>query len=116
MAFQIIECIGLYVAKKTLSGAYNSTCNILFGSDSYNIDKKLDSIIKQNETLKKEIFEIKNNISNNHKTIIYKNCELKLIDNYINTVPQNNNLSKSMYEKKKIKKCNNLSKSCFLLV
>ena len=115
MAFTLIESVGLYFVKKTINGAYNTTYNLFFGSETYKINKKLDSIIEQNEVIKKELYELKNNVSNNHQTIIYKNCELKLIDNYI--VTQNNNLSKSMFEKRKIKKCNDkLSKSCYLLV
>jgi len=112
MALILFECAGLYLAKKTINGVYNTTYNLLFGSETYKINKKLDYIIEQNEIIKKEL---KNNVSNNHQTIIYKNCELKLIDNYI--VTQNNNLSKSMFEKSKTKKCNEkLSKSCYLLL
>lgn len=117
MALELIECIGIYFAKKTINNAYNTTYNILFGSESHKINKKLDTIINQNENLKKEIYDLKNNISNNNTTIIYQHCELKLIDNYINIIPYNNNMiSKSLYINKQKKKITNLSKSCHNII
>ena len=102
MAFSLIETVGLYFAKKTINGAYNTTYNLLFGSDTYKINKKLDSIIEQNEILKKELFELKNNYSN--KIIIYKDCELNLINNYIDKKNSNDYISKSMIVKSNNKK------------
>lgn len=117
MAFELIESIGLYFAKKTINSAYNTTYNLLFGSENNLINKKLDYIIEQGNILKKEMDDIKKNISNNHKTIIYKNCELKLIDNYINIIPCHNVISKSLYIKPSNRKqITNLSKSCHNII
>lgn len=51
--------IGVFTALTSLPTIYYSSKNLIFGSDTYRLEKKMEQIIKQNNNLKMELDKIK---------------------------------------------------------
>lgn len=51
--------VGLFATLTSLPSIYNSVKYIIYGSDTYRLEKKMEQIIKQNKVLKIELEKIK---------------------------------------------------------
>lgn len=57
--YAMLSEIGIFAICSSLPTVYNSMYYMLYGSDSYRLNKKMDMIIQQNKLLKLEVNKMK---------------------------------------------------------